>query len=521
MHTLRMPYREFCRTFLVLMLAGQGIAVADSWYCSCCGRTFPMDPRDRARYMSEWVPLHQSHCCGSSSVTSSSGGNNLQQRVASQMGNALSGVISSAIADAFSGPSAEQVEAQRHAELAEQQRLAELERQRLERERLARIATASRLRSFWDGNDQTTSQNLSDAFDVPLKLGPQTPFFGQGGPTRDNSDWLLDDTSVVDLRGTAAGGASSPYSTEPLAMIGAAGDSSAVFLGGAGIETRTVDMIALGSEKRARETADFNGKLSRWRDLPPTGDTKTSSGAAITGDLLVDHALNVILLKNSVLQSLSDAARANAYGACAEELYRLEHLSERRAGIFEVRQEASFLMHGALGGSAFDVDHEFTGYRDRPDPGGQDLSPVGPPSALDRVVSRARDSTFDSEFDAEIERLFAANVKNSSRYKAAPLTHEEELLYHYTDAPESSFGNGLRAGSSVTDRIYTDPYRASQELGIPLPDKYIPIRRKNQFIPVTDVGGTGRYTGYGSEYLNLKRVPPADILPARPIGNNN
>ena len=55
----------------------------------------------------------------------------------------------------------------------------------------------------WDGRDQAMSQELSGVSDVPI--GPQTPFFGSGGPVgASNSDPLSDDTSVVDLRGTSA-----------------------------------------------------------------------------------------------------------------------------------------------------------------------------------------------------------------------------------------------------------------------------------------------------------------------------
>src|SRR5579859_3196063 len=59
------------------------------------------------------------------------------------------------------------------------------------------------------------------------------------------------------------------------------------------------------------------------------------------------------------------------------------------------------------------------------------------------------------------------------------------LLYHYTTAPESSFANGLWENSSVTDKLYTDATQASQELGIPVPDKVIPIQNTGQFVPNT------------------------------------
>ena len=96
------------------------------------------------------------------------------------------------------------------------------------------------------------------------------------------------------------------------------------------------------------------------------------------------------------------------------------------------------------------------------------------------------------------------------------------LFYHYTTADESLFANGLREGSSVTDTLYTDPVQASQELGIPVPNKVIPIQDVGQFVPAKPpvVQGSYRYMGGGNDFNNLQRVPPSQLLPARPIGGN-
>ena len=95
-----------------------------------------------------------------------------------------------------------------------------------------------------------------------------------------------------------------------------------------------------------------------------------------------------------------------------------------------------------------------------------------------------------------------------------------DLLYHYTTADEGSFANGLWEGTSVTDTLYTDPVQASQELGIPVPDKVIPIQNTGQFVPNTPpiVQETPRYLGGGTDFINPQPVPPSQILPAQPIG---
>ena len=95
-----------------------------------------------------------------------------------------------------------------------------------------------------------------------------------------------------------------------------------------------------------------------------------------------------------------------------------------------------------------------------------------------------------------------------------------KLFYHYTTADESLFANGLREGSSVTDKLYTDALHASQELGIPVPNKVIPIQDVGQFIPAKPptVQPSFRFLGGGNDFNNIQRVPPSQLLPAQPIG---
>jgi hypothetical protein len=96
------------------------------------------------------------------------------------------------------------------------------------------------------------------------------------------------------------------------------------------------------------------------------------------------------------------------------------------------------------------------------------------------------------------------------------------LMYHYTTASESSFANGLWEGSSVTDKLYTDAAQASQELGIPVPNKVIPIQNTGQFVPnapsIVQPSPLRGWSGGGSDFINPQRVPPSQLFPAQPIG---
>jgi hypothetical protein len=56
-------------------------------------------------------------------------------------------------------------------------------------------------------------------------------------------------------------------------------------------------------------------------------------------------------------------------------------------------------------------------------------------------------------------------------------------------------------------------------LGIPVPNKVIPIRDSGQFVPNTPpiVQPSNRYMGGGTDFINPKPVPASDLLPARPL----
>ena len=71
----------------------------------------------------------------------------------------------------------------------------------------------------------------------------------------------------------------------------------------------------------------------------------------------------------------------------------------------------------------------------------------------------------------------------------------------------------------MTDKLYTDPVQASQELGIPIPDKVIPIQNTGQFIPNSPsiVQPSLRYSGGGTDFINPQPVPPSQLLPAQLI----
>lgn len=94
------------------------------------------------------------------------------------------------------------------------------------------------------------------------------------------------------------------------------------------------------------------------------------------------------------------------------------------------------------------------------------------------------------------------------------------FFYHYTNAEESLFANGLREGSSVTDKLYSCPLQASQELGIPVPNKVIPIRDVGQFVPAKPaiVQSSFRFQGGGKDFNNPQRVLASQLLRAQPIG---
>ena len=116
---------------------------------------------------------------------------------------------------------------------------------------------------------------------------------------------------------------------------------------------------------------------------------------------------------------------------------------------------------------------------------------------------------------------FAAGAEEVDALAAAEET-APNLLYHYTTAPESSFANGLWEGTPVTDKLYTDAAQASQELGIPVPNKVIPIQNTGQFVPntpaIVEPSPLRGWSGGGNDFINPQRVPPSQLFPAQPIG---
>ena len=119
-------------------------------------------------------------------------------------------------------------------------------------------------------------------------------------------------------------------------------------------------------------------------------------------------------------------------------------------------------------------------------------------------------------------RAVSAPVVTAARVETAVVRAEsggQRLLYHYTTAEESSFAKGLWRDSSVTDKLYTDPLRASQELGIPVPNKVIPIQNAGQFVPNKPpfVQPSFRYQGGGTDFINPNPVPSSQLFPARPL----
>jgi hypothetical protein len=71
----------------------------------------------------------------------------------------------------------------------------------------------------------------------------------------------------------------------------------------------------------------------------------------------------------------------------------------------------------------------------------------------------------------------------------------------------------------VTDKLYTDPLLAGQKLGIPVPNKVIPIRNFGQFVPnkPPTVEASPRGPGGGSDFINRERVSASHLLPARKL----
>ncbi len=95
-----------------------------------------------------------------------------------------------------------------------------------------------------------------------------------------------------------------------------------------------------------------------------------------------------------------------------------------------------------------------------------------------------------------------------------------DVKYHYTDAPESLFRNGLRQDSSVTDNPNLSPAEAVDKLGLKRPpDKIIPIQDNGNFVENRPFIVEPHYHGEGGghDFTNPNRIPSQDILPAIPL----
>lgn len=127
-------------------------------------------------------------------------------------------------------------------------------------------------------------------------------------------------------------------------------------------------------------------------------------------------------------------------------------------------------------------------------------------------------TAYDAHWSSVIPAITAARGPPDNNFSL--IAAKTPLKYHYTTAEELSFKGGLWRDTSVTDKLYTDPFKASQELGIPVPNKVIPIKDAGQFVPNKPpiVQPSYRYQGGGADFINPEPVPPEYLLPARPLG---
>lgn len=98
------------------------------------------------------------------------------------------------------------------------------------------------------------------------------------------------------------------------------------------------------------------------------------------------------------------------------------------------------------------------------------------------------------------------------------------LKYHYTTSPESSFKTGLREQSSVTDNPNLTAKQAVEQLGVKTPpNKVIPIQDQGNFVPNKPAVVQEHFNGPGGgkDFTNPQRVPPSQILPAKPVKPEN
>ena len=95
---------------------------------------------------------------------------------------------------------------------------------------------------------------------------------------------------------------------------------------------------------------------------------------------------------------------------------------------------------------------------------------------------------------------------------------DNQLWYHYTSSPESSFADGLWANSSVTNVGDLTATEASQTLGIPPPTSVIPISAPTSYFgPVSVVSESPRYSGGGLQWFANQGVPSQNLGPALPV----
>jgi hypothetical protein len=178
----------------------QGTAVATDFRCPYCGLDLGLFRSQAAG----WAAMnnHLATCprAPHSSYTPQSYAPSGYTAAQQELYNASKSFFDSLLGNG--GPSQAELEAQRR----QQEEAARHQAEMVEQQRLARMAMASKLRGFWDGEDKAMSSELDGVFDVPI--AHSTPFFGTGGDSGDSS--------VVDLRGTAAGDIGTPFDGPPL-----------------------------------------------------------------------------------------------------------------------------------------------------------------------------------------------------------------------------------------------------------------------------------------------------------------
>jgi RHS repeat-associated protein len=98
------------------------------------------------------------------------------------------------------------------------------------------------------------------------------------------------------------------------------------------------------------------------------------------------------------------------------------------------------------------------------------------------------------------------------------VTGDEDVYFHYTSSSESSFSGGFWQGGSVTNVADYTAEEASESLGIPSPDKVIPIiDTAGSFEYGGTVGASARYAGGGMQWFATETIPAGNILPAQTL----